>query len=47
VGTTPGDELLHEVWDRAAAAARQVLAETHLSDLVERVRHGDATMFYI
>lgn len=47
VGATPGDELLHGVWDHAAEAARQVLAETHLSDLVEQVRHGDATMFYI
>ncbi len=40
-------ELLEEVWDRAAEASRQVLATTTLGDLVDRCRHGEATMFYI
>ena len=46
-GSTPADELLNEIWDEAAAASRRVLARARLSDLVERCRHGDATMFYI
>jgi Rrf2 family protein len=44
---TPGDEMLQEFWDEAAEASRQVLSRARLSDLVERCRHGDATMFYI
>ncbi len=44
---TPADELLLEFWNDAATAARQVLSQARLSDLVERCRHGDATMFYI
>jgi Rrf2 family protein len=44
---TPADEMLQEFWDDAAEASRQVLSQARLSDLVERCRHGDATMFYI
>ena len=44
---TPADEMLQEFWDDAAEASRQVLSRARLSDLVERCRHGDATMFYI
>ncbi len=45
--STQLDELLSEQWEEAAAASRRVLAETRLSDLLERCRHGDASMFYI
>lgn len=44
---TPADELLQDFWDDAAEASRTVLSRARLSDLVERCRHGDATMFYI
>ncbi len=44
---TPADEMLQDFWDDAAEASRQVLSRARLSDLVERCRHGDATMFYI
>lgn len=44
---TEAGEMLQEFWDEAAAASRQVLSRARLSDLVERCRHGDATMFYI
>ena len=44
---TAADEMLQEFWDEAAEASRHVLARARLSDLVERCRHGDATMFYI
>lgn len=44
---TPAEELLRESWDEAAEASRSVLGRARLSDLVERCRHGDATMFYI
>lgn len=44
---TAADELLQEFWDDAARASRDMLASARLSDLVERCRHGDATMFYI
>jgi Rrf2 family protein len=44
---TPADEMLQVFWDDAAAASRNVLSRARLSDLVERCRHGDATMFYI
>jgi Rrf2 family protein len=45
--STSADELLQEIWDEASEASRAVLAAARLSDLVERCRHGDATMFYI
>jgi Rrf2 family protein len=41
------DEMLQDFWDQAADASRRVLARARLSDLVERCRHGDETMFYI
>ncbi len=44
---TKADQMLQEFWDDAAEASRAVLAQARLSDLVERCRHGDATMFYI
>ncbi len=44
---TPADETLQSFWDEATEASRTVLARARLSDLVERCRHGDATMFYI
>ena len=44
---TPADKMLQEFWDDAAEASRHVLSQARLSDLVERCRHGDATMFYI
>lgn len=44
---TAVDRMLHEYWDDAAEASRSVLAQARLSDLVERCRHGDETMFYI
>lgn len=44
---TPADEILQVFWDDAAEASRRVLADVKLNDLVERCRHGDATMFYI
>jgi Rrf2 family protein len=46
-GATPADDLLQEFWDQAADAWRQILGRARLSDLVERCRHGEATMFYI
>jgi Rrf2 family protein len=48
-GTTPtqADQILQEFWDDAAEASRRVLSQVRLIDLVERCRHGDATMFYI
>jgi Rrf2 family protein len=39
--------VLRDTWDQAAEASRQVLSQVRLSDLIERCRHGDATMFYI
>tara|TARA_R110002049_G_scaffold2750_2_gene21700 strand:+ start:572827 stop:573252 length:426 start_codon:yes stop_codon:yes gene_type:complete len=45
--STKADEILQEFWDDAAEASRRVLAQVRLIDLVERCRHGDATMFYI
>lgn len=44
---TLADEMLQEHWDQAAEASRRVLASARLSDLAERCRHGDETMFYI
>ena len=44
---TAADELLQNIWDEAAEASRRVLAEARLSDLVEKAKHGDSTMFYI
>jgi Rrf2 family protein len=44
---TAADEMLQVFWDDAAEASRTVLSRARLSDLVERCRHGDATMFYI
>ena len=44
---SPADEMLQESWDEAAEAYRSVLGRARLSDLVERCREGDATMFYI
>jgi Rrf2 family protein len=41
------DRMLQDFWDDAAEATRTVLSRARLSDLVERCRHGDATMFYI
>ncbi len=45
--STQLDEMLGEHWDEAAAASRRVLGEARLSDILERCRHGDASMFYI
>jgi Rrf2 family protein len=45
--STAADVLLQGFWDQAAEASRNVLACVRLSDLVERSRHGDETMFYI
>lgn len=44
---TQAGEMLQGVWDEAAEASRRVLSGIRLSDLVERSRHGDQTMFYI
>lgn len=44
---TEADQMLQHFWDEAAEASRKVLTDAKLSDLVERCRHGDATMFYI
>lgn len=44
---TAEGELLGEVWERATASSREILAATTLGDLVERCRHGESTMFYI
>ncbi|MCG8653507.1 MAG: Rrf2 family transcriptional regulator [Pirellulales bacterium] len=44
---TDADKMLQAHWDRAVEASRAVLAEAKLSDLVERARHGEASMFYI
>jgi Rrf2 family protein len=41
------DGLLQEYWDEASEASRKILSQARLSDLVERCRHGDSTMFYI
>lgn len=45
--STAADRVLQESWEQAAEASRAVLARTRLADLVERARHGEATMFYI
>ncbi len=44
---TEADVILQAFWDQAAEASRKVLSDAKLSDLVERCRHGDSTMFYI
>jgi DNA-binding IscR family transcriptional regulator len=44
---TPIAGILQAQWDDAADASRRVLGQATLSGLVERARHGDATMFYI
>jgi Rrf2 family protein len=44
---TAADQVLRGIWDRAAEASRQVLAEVRLSDLVQQCRPTEATMFYI
>jgi Rrf2 family protein len=44
---TPADEMLHEIWQEAADASRDVLASKRLADLVDQVKHGDSSMFYI
>ena len=45
--STAAAEMLQGYWDQASEASRAVLASARLSDLVERCRHGDETMFYI
>ena len=44
---TPVDEMLQEAWQEAAEASRGVLASKRLIDMVDRVKHGDSSMFYI
>ncbi len=44
---TDADEILQSVWDDAAEAWRRCLGQARLSDVVEKCRHGDASMFYI
>jgi len=39
--------VLHQSWNRAEEAARGILAQTHLSDLVADLRGTPAAMFYI
>ncbi|TWU37307.1 RrF2 family transcriptional regulator [Novipirellula artificiosorum] len=38
---------LQQVWDDADEASRAVLSSMRLSDLAQRCREGEATMFYI
>ena len=45
--TTPAGEMLQEIWQEAAEASRGVLASKRLIDMVDRVNHGDSSMFYI
>ena len=40
-------EMLQGIWQEAAEASRDVLASKSLASIVEQVRHGDSTMFYI
>lgn len=44
---TPAGDMLHEIWQEAADASRDVLASKRLIDMVDQVKHGDASMFYI
>jgi Rrf2 family protein len=44
---TPANRLLHEVWDSASAASREVLSRTTLSEIAARATQGDGAMFYI
>lgn len=44
---TEADRMLQVIWDDASEASRSILSSARLSDLVERCRHGDETMFYI
>jgi Rrf2 family protein len=44
---TPANQLLHEVWDSASAASRDVLSRTKLSEIASRATQGDEAMFYI
>ena len=44
---TPANRLLHEVWDSASAASRDVLSRTKLSEIAARATRGDEAMFYI
>ncbi|KAA1259603.1 HTH-type transcriptional regulator CymR [Rubripirellula obstinata] len=44
---TPADEMLQEIWREAAEASRDVLASKRLIDMVDQVKHGDSSMFYI
>lgn len=46
-GGTPGSEELLRVWDRAAAAYREVLESVTLADLIQRLAIGQPAMFYI
>lgn len=39
--------MLQRTWERAAAASREVLAGTTLSDLTDQCRRGEGSMFYI
>lgn len=44
---TPANQLLHEVWEAAGEASRQVLARTTLAEIASRATHGEEAMFYI
>lgn len=44
---TPAGEMLQEIWQEAAEASRGVLASKRLIDMVDQVKHGDSSMFYI
>ena len=47
VNPTPCNDFLNDVWQSASEASRQVLAETSLAEIVERVSQDDEVMFYI
>ena len=44
---TPANQFLHDVWDAASQASRNVLSQTTLAEIAARCTQGDGVMFYI
>ena len=45
--STAAELMLQEIWDEMSQASRNVLAGIQLSDLAQRHRNGEESMFYI
>ncbi|MDB4679000.1 Rrf2 family transcriptional regulator [Rhodopirellula sp.] len=44
---SPAEVMLQQLWDEATDASRAVLANVRLSELAQRCRGGEESMFYI